>query len=140
MAYSQDIKTAARRHLKAGQVLHGHTGPGGQPGCGAVAGYLFGVAGELAVKALMSDSGMRPLAQGDRHNDPFYAHFPALKSMLATAVGPRAGQLRKISEDSSLFQNWDIAMRYAPTRDINAKWVEAWKRSAEQLLDWMGTI
>ena len=140
MAYSRDMRAAARRHLTAGQVLHRQEGTGERPGCRAVAGYLFGLAGELAVKELMRDSGMKPLQETNRRDDPFFAHFPALKSMLATAWGRRAGQLRTVSEDPRLFQNWDIAMRYAPTRDIDANWVERWKESAEQLVDWMGTI
>jgi hypothetical protein len=138
MAYTQDVRTAARRHLRAAQVLYGQAGPGDQPGCKAVAGYLFGIAGELAVKELMRASGMMP-AGADCRDDPFFAHFPALKTMLATAQGRRAGELRQLSEDPRLFQNWDIAMRYAPTKDISASWVEAWKASAEELIDRMAT-
>ena len=136
MAYTQDMRTAARRHFRAAQVLYGQAGPGDQPGCKAVAGYLFGIAGELAVKSLMSASGMMPTGV-DRRDDPFFAHFPALKTMLRTAQGRHAGELRRLSEDPRLFQNWDIAMRYAPTKDINANWVEAWKASAEELIDRM---
>jgi hypothetical protein len=140
MAYSQDVRGAARRHFRAAQVLYEQVGSGDQPGCKAVAGYLFGLAGELAVKELMRDSGMKPLPAVDRHDDPFYAHFPVLKTLLAIAYGRRSGELRKVSEDSSLFQNWDITMRYAPTKDIGANWVEAWKASAEQLIERMETI
>ena len=67
MAYSQDLKTAARRHLMAAQALYDHTGPGVQPGCKAVAGYLFGMAGELALKELMRGSGLMPLAENHSH-------------------------------------------------------------------------
>jgi hypothetical protein len=140
MAYSQDVRSAARRHLRAAQILQGQVGPGDQPGCRAVAGYLFGLAGELAVKELMRDSGMRPLPPAERHDDPFFAHFPVLKTMLSTAKGRRAGELRKLSEDPRLFQKWDIAMRYAPTKDIDANWVETWKASAERLIERMETV
>lgn len=138
MAYTRDVRTAASRHFRAAQVLYGQAGPGDQPGCKAVAGYLFGIAGELAVKELMRASGMMPSGL-DRRDDPFFAHFPALKTMLATAQGRRAGELRRLSEDPRLFQNWDIAMRYAPTKDIGANWVEAWKASAEELINRMAT-
>ncbi len=137
MAYTQDVRTAARRHFRAAQVLYGQAGPGDQPGCRAVAGYLFGIAGELAVKQLMRASGMMPSPGGDHRDDPFFAHFPALKTLLATAQGRRAGELRRLSEDPRLFQNWDTTMRYAPTKDISANWVEAWKASAEELIDRM---
>lgn len=140
MAYSQDMRKAARRHLKAAQILHGQTGAGDQPGCRAVAGYLFGLAGELAVKALMRDSGMNPLPPEQRRDDPFFAHFPDLRKMLSTAKGLRSGELRRFSEDSDLFQNWNVAMRYAPTKDINAVWVEKWKVSAEQLIERMEAV
>src|ERR1017187_10385274 len=117
MAYSQDFRKSALRHLKAAQVLHGRVGSGDQPGCQAVAGYLFGLAGELAVKEIMRNSGIKPAA--NRRDDPFFAHFPALKTMLSTAEGLRSGELRKVSEDTSLFQHWDTDMRYAPTKDID---------------------
>jgi hypothetical protein len=140
MAYSQDVRSAARRHLRAAQILEGQVGSGDKPGCRAVAGYLFGLAGELAVKELMRDSGMRPLPPDKRHDDPFFAHFPVLKTMLSTAEGRRSGELRKLSEDSSLFQNWNTTMRYAPTREIDANWVAKWKESAERLIERMETV
>lgn len=87
MAYSQDMRKAAVRHLRAAQILYERNGPGEQPGCKAVAGYLFGLAGELAVKELMRDSGMNPLPNTERRDDPFFAHFPVLKTMLSTARG-----------------------------------------------------
>ena len=139
MAFTQNVEKAARRHFRAAQVLYDHAGPGDQPGCMAVAGYLFGLAGELAVKEIMRSSGMKPLSEVHRRDDPFFAHFPVLKTMLATAHGRRAGELRRLSEDRRLFQNWDIAMRYAPTSDIQENWVDAWKHSAESLIIRMST-
>ncbi len=47
MAYTQDVRVAARRHFRAAQVLYGQAGPGDQLGCKAVAGYLFGIAGAI---------------------------------------------------------------------------------------------
>ena len=140
MAYSRDMRKAAHRHLRAAQILHGQFGAGDQPGCKAVAGYLFGLAGELAVKELMRDSGMPTLPPAERHDDPFFAHFPELKTMLSTDKGRRSGELRKLSEDSSLFQDWDIAMRYAPTMEIKTNWVDRWKISAELLIERMETV
>lgn len=78
MPYTQNLRNAADRHFTAAKVLHQHSSGGSQPGCKTVAGYLFGIAGELAIKELMRDSGMRPLPAEDRRDDPFYAHFPAL--------------------------------------------------------------
>ena len=139
MAFTQNVKNAARRHLRAAQILYEEVGHSDKPGCAAVAGYLFGIAGELAVKELMRSSGMRPLAEACRRDDPFFAHFPELKTMLSTATGRRAGELRKLYENPRLFQYWDVAMRYAPTSDVNKTWVEAWKASAEKLINRMET-
>ena len=139
MTYKQDLRVAAHRHLKAAQVLHDHSGPGSQPGCIAVAGYIFGIAGELALKEMMRDSGIKPLESAQRRDDPFFAHFPQLKTMLATAHGRRAGELRIFSENPQLFQYWDISMRYAPTVEVQAAWVAKWRVSAKQLIDKMGT-
>ena len=137
MAYRQDLSTSAKRHLRAAQELRSTTSAGSQPGCKAVAGYLYGLSGELAVKAIMRDSGMVPLGQESRKDDPFYAHFPDLKTQLRdTARGRRSGELRlrKVAETSALFQNWDTDMRYAPTGDIQDAWIEAWRMSAEDLV------
>jgi hypothetical protein len=140
MAYSVDFKKSARRHLMAAQVLYSQDRPGDRPGCKAVAGYLFGIAGELAIKQIMRRSGIPPLPETQRRDDPFFAHFPTLKTRLATLTGRRAGELQRFSNDSKLFQNWDTKMRYAPTADICEDWVDSWKVSAEELVNGMDTI
>lgn len=138
MAYRKDLANSARRHFKAAENLNGSALPGAQPGCQAVAGYLFGLSGELAVKAMMQDSGMSPLSPEQRRDDPFYSHFPDLKSrLLDHAKGRRSGELRAIAEDASLFQNWDTDMRYAPTGDILGRWVAQWRSAAHDLVSRM---
>lgn len=134
MAYGQDLPGSARRHLRAATELHQVASAGAQPGCGAVAGYLYGLAGELAVKALMRDSGMVPLPSEQRRDDPYFAHFPALTTQLRNmAQGRRAGELFAIAE-SNHFQNWSTDMRYAPTASVQPSWVQAWSVSAKQLV------
>lgn len=141
MAYRQDLSNSAKRHLRAATELHGLSSSGAQPGCRAVAGYLFGLCGELAVKAIMRDSGMKPFAAERRRDDPFYTHFPALKTrLLDTVKGRRAGELRRIAETAALFQNWDTEMRYAPTEDIHEEWVESWKTTAWNLINQMDLL
>jgi hypothetical protein len=137
MAYSTDMRVAAHRHFKSAQVLCAEKGAGLQPGCRAVAGYLFGLSGELAVKKIMKDSGMPPLPPERRRDDPYFAHFPALKKMLSTASGRRSEELRRIAENSSLFQNWDTNMRYAPTKDIQKNDIDAWETAAKALVESM---
>lgn len=87
------------------------------------------------MKQMMRESGIRELDANDRRSDPFYAHFPDVKSLMLEKIQGRwHSTLRRIAEDSSLFQNWDTDMRYAPTTDIRDAWVAAWKRSAEELV------
>ena len=135
MAYRRDLSSAARRYLKSAQILYATTEAGTQPGNRAVAGYIFGLAGELALKEMMRVSGMVELPENERRSDPFYAHFPGLKILILERVhGRRAGELRKFAENNNLFANWHTNMRYAPTNDIEASWVNAWKQSAESLV------
>ncbi|MEQ1955389.1 hypothetical protein [Mesorhizobium sp. CN2-181] len=130
---------AARRHLKAAQKLYDEQQPTAKPGCRAVSGYLFGLAGELAVKHMMSRSGMKP-DSGDRRNDPFYAHFPSLRTMVADAAhGRLQGRLKQISA-SGVFENWSTDMRYAPTAEIKDSWVDKWRTQATDLVDKMGDL
>lgn len=138
VAYRKDLTSAARRHYRAATELCNLATAGSQPSCMAVAGYLFGLSGELAVKELMRQSGMTPLPPSERRDDPFFAHFPYIKELLKdTASGRRAGELRRIAESASLFQNWNTEMRYAPTVDIQEGWVSAWRESAKTLLTQM---
>ncbi len=137
MAYGQDLQASARRHLRAATELHQLASAGAQPGCRAVAGYLYGLAGELAVKALMRNSGMAPLPPKERRDDPYYAHFPELKTQLRnTAQGRRSGELLVIA-NSNHFQNWSTDMRYAPTAEVQPGWIEDWKASAHSLVETM---
>jgi hypothetical protein len=134
MPYSIDFRRAARRHLEAADKLHRAAKRRD------VAGYLYGLSAELAVKEMMRSSNMRPLDSTKRREDPFYAHFPELKTMLRdSASGRRHGDLRRIAEDSRLMQNWDTAMRYAPATDIQETWVENWAEQARELVARMDT-
>ncbi|MDL5598903.1 hypothetical protein QS468_39775 [Bacillus subtilis] len=138
MSYDQNPSGSARRHLTAARELHAITDSGKQPGCNAVAGYLFGLAGELAVKAIMLDSGMRP---SRTPGDAFFQHFPAIKAVLKDQIhGRRAGELRQIAEDNALFDTWHTNMRYSSTNNINPVKVIAWKSSAEQLIARMDSL
>jgi len=138
MQYSQDLADSARRHWGAAISLHADNEPGTRPGNRAVAGYLFGLAGELALKKMMSDSGMRPLDDAQKRDDPFYAHFPLLKTLLLNkAKGRRQGALVRHAKDAKLFHDWNTNMRYAPTKDIRDHWTNEWRSQAEALVQAM---
>lgn len=66
------MRRAAFRHLQAAEML-------ANTDRRDVAGYLFGIAAECALKHMMASSGMRPLPESQRRDDPFYAHFEELK-------------------------------------------------------------
>lgn len=135
VVYRRNLGSAARRHLRSAQILYASVEAGAQPGSRAVAGYIFGLVGELALKEMMRISGIVELPENQRRSDPFYAHFPYLQAlMLERLSGRREGQLRKFAENSRLFANWHTNMRYAPTDDIQASWIETWKQSAEKLV------
>lgn len=137
MAYGKDLRGSARRHLKAATELDVVNSAGAQPGCRAVAGYLYGLAGELAVKEMMRNSGMTPLPPSERRADPYFAHFPELKSLLRdTAQGRRSGELLEIAKSND-FQHWNTNMRYAPTANLSPGWLTAWKESACELVEKM---
>jgi hypothetical protein len=139
MPYQRDLAGSARRHRQAADKLHAEVKSGQKPGNRAVAGYLFGLAGELALKELMSRSGMRPLEQ--RRDDPYYAHFPELKTLLRNHASGRLSQrLFRFVLDDSFFQHWDTDMRYAPTADVREQWVSRWKADAESIMQHMDSM
>lgn len=139
MRYTYDLQNAARRHLQAAEYLHSAAGPGSQPGCKAVSGYLFGLAGELAVKQIMRESGIQPLPPAQRRDDPFYAHFPELKRLLQERLsGRRAGVLLNVANSDNCFREWNTSMRYAPTKDVRESFVDVWREDAKKLVDQMG--
>jgi len=135
MAFTPHMPTAARRHLEAAEILFGH---------GTrldVSGYLYGIAAECAVKALMLDAGMRPLGDNlARREDPFYAHFPEILTMLRDAQFGRQGvTLRKFIENRSFMHHWDTQMRYCRGSEIDKHWVNDWRAQAKQLVASIGT-
>src|SRR5271166_4619837 len=90
MAFATDMSAAARRHLEAGDSLA--KGRKRRD----VAGYLYGIAAECAIKAMMLELGMRPVADRRTADDPFFAHFPELRSMLRDALSRRRGNEQKM--------------------------------------------
>lgn len=138
MPYSHDYQKSARRHLRAADELYALDAPGSQPGAKAVAGYLYGLAGELAVKQMMLQSGMRPLDADQRRNDPYYKHFPELRMLLRDAAsGRRSGVLLQIALNDQTFQAWSTDMRYAPTNEIRNGSVDRWQQDAKKLVGQM---
>ncbi|HKM72845.1 MAG TPA: hypothetical protein VJX94_22735 [Stellaceae bacterium] len=134
MAFATDMSAAARRHLEAGDSLA--KGRKRRD----VAGYLYGIAAECAIKAMMLELGMRPVADRRTADDPFFAHFPELRSMLRDALSRRRGStLVRLIQDDRFLNNWSTRMRYSHGRDIEGRWVKAWAEQARQAVGSIGT-
>src|SRR5690349_8669071 len=106
MGYAVDMPTSARRHFEAAQKLSGVRVD--------VAGYLYGIAVECAIKAMMLDAGLRPLPPAQRRDDPFFAHFPQLPTMLRDRLAGRvSAPLKHFLDDRRFMANWSTDMRYS---------------------------
>lgn len=131
MPYSIDLANAAIRHYEAGEHLHSTSQRQD------VAGYLFGIAAECAVKELMRRSGMRPHIPENRRENPFYAHFPELKTLLRNRIYGRNSQVTQRFIEASFLHEWDTDMRYAPAKDIDPRKVERWREQAKHAINAM---
>ena len=127
-SFNTNMRAAARRHQEAAETLHEGTRQD-------AAGYLYGLAAECGIKALMLDLGMRPAADARRGDDPFYAHFTRLKTMLRDdAYARQREDLRKFTEDGHFMEHWDVAMRYSDGKDIRKAWVDGWRQNAKDVI------
>ena len=112
MAFTAKMPDAARRNLQAADLLDvGHRRD--------VAGYLYGIAAECAIKEMVKPI---PIPLEYDKDAIFYAHFPKLRTLLRDAL---AGRRRKpvwtVILDDTFMHNWDITMRYADARQIPLK-------------------
>lgn len=132
MSYSINLEKAAKRHFCAAETLNTTIRRD-------VAGYLYGIAAECAIKALMRKSGIvqsSPTAKAS--GDPYYAHFPDLKTLLLNRCQGRNSQvLQRFVGDSRFMQNWDIKMRYAPPNEITNGNVDKWRLQAKEAIQKM---
>lgn len=127
-SFNINLRAAAHRHQEAAETLHNGKRHD-------VAGYLYGIAAECGIKALMLALGMKPAADARRSDDPFYAHFSRLKTMLRDDARTRQhADLRKFAEDDRFMEHWDVAMRYSDGKDINKAWVDGWRKNARDVM------
>lgn len=134
MSCRPDLPAAARRHLAAADALallnQGRFRP--------AAGYLYGIAAECAIKAMMREVGLVP--QGPRREDPFYAHFPELRTMVRDRMASRrGGTLLRVIGDQAFMHHWDTDMRYCNASEIQDTWVDDWQTQARNVVAAIGT-
>src|ERR1700722_3580598 len=133
VTFAIDMPRAARRHLEAADQLS-------RTRRRDVAGYLYGLAAECAVKAMMRDAGIRMPTDLARRENPLYAHFPELQTLLRDALrGRRGTPLLSFIQSDAFMNNWDTRMRYSHGRDINDQWISTWANQARQVVAAIGT-
>ncbi len=119
MALSINLVEAARRARRAAQDLDGRNQH-------QVAGYLYGLAAECAVKEVARQ------VPCTRTDEILYAHFPELRNLiLDVAQGRAADRLRRVVEHGSFLSEWTIKVRYAPNSEVTQKQVDRWKKDAD---------
>lgn len=132
MAFDPSLPEAARRNLQAAEALD--KGPRRD-----VAGYLYGIAAECAVKQMAI-----PLSISTERDkkEILYMHFPQLRTSLRDALAGRSKNtltLRRLIGNDNFMNNWNVSMRYADARQIRDKWVDLWKRQAQDAVNSMDT-
>ena len=132
-SYARDLARSARRHLQAAEHLLDETHRKD------VAGYLYGIAAECAMKQMMINSGMRELVVERGNEDPFYAHFEELEETLVCdqAYGRLPVGLTRYAGNSSFMQHWAISMRYSPGKDIQIEWVNCCVETPKNIVETM---
>ena len=128
MPFTQDMEAAALRHGDAAQQLD-------RANARAEAAYLFGLAAECAVKAMML---ALHVPVGGTQPDPYYAHFPSFKTAVAPHMQRRGASVLARFVTDTFLSEWNIAIRYAASSSIvssrsDARY-ERWKRDAESAL------
>ncbi|KRQ03947.1 hypothetical protein AOQ73_16795 [Bradyrhizobium pachyrhizi] len=120
------MSAAARRNLDAAIKLE-------EASRQVAASYLFGIAAECAIKAMISELGLS--LPKERAEDPRYAHFPELLTLLRDQMsGRRSGGLLRYVEDQNFFQGWSIKIRYSDGKNFNSNWLKSWSQQARDVV------
>ncbi|WP_116744867.1 hypothetical protein [Janthinobacterium sp. 78] len=133
MKYTLNLPDSARRHFAAAEELI-------KTDRSDVAGYLYGIATECAVKAMMLQAGIKPLPAAQKRDDPFFQHYPQLQSALRDRLKGRVSSpLHQFVNNQEFLQHWNTDMRYAPGKQIKSLWVKKWQVQAHQTVNSIGT-
>ena len=129
MAFSHQLPKAARRHLEAADSLHAGRRPD-------VAGYLYGIAAECAIKQMVI---ALPMSSECSKREIEYAHFPELRTLLRDALRGRTRAMQgwAFIQRDAFMNNWHVSMRYADASQIQARWVDDWRKQAHEVVEAM---
>lgn len=129
MSRTADMTAAARRNLDAANALPEVSYH--------VAGYLYGLAAECAVKAIMQEIGLK---EPETRNGPYYEHFPRLLSMVRDlASGHGSAKLRRVVEQKGFMHEWHTDIRYAASGQVDKAAVLRWQDQAHVAVQNIGT-
>lgn len=126
MSFQANLPKAARRHLQAADLLY--TDPGSRKD---VAGYLYGIAAECAIKQMLVPLKIEKKYDKDRM---YHTHFPELRTLLRDALERRrhtSDPLFRFIFDDSFMNNWHVKMRYADAEQVSTEWIAAWQKQAK---------
>ena len=125
MVYEIDLAASARRHWDDGRTLLAERRAQG-------AGYHFGFAAECAVKSVLYRHGIP--RRDDRRGDPYWAHFPELRTLLIRDGKGRLPQkLYDLIAEGSFMQYWDTDIRYSKNQSVDEDRATAWKDQADRI-------
>jgi hypothetical protein len=125
MTYTIDLTASAKRHWQDGTTLLNARR-------WQAAGYHFGFAAECALKLVLFKHGIpRPT---NRRGDPYWAHFPELRTLLIRDGKGRLSQkLYDQIAHSSFMQDWHTDMRYASDGAVIEARATMWRDQADAL-------
>lgn len=122
MAYSTDMKAAARRHYNDGRGLEDQRRYDN-------AGYHYGFSAECAIKFALGAVGVR----GD--HEAIWLHFPDIVRQGLLAIETRrAANIRVLLQRPNFMQGWNIKMRYSSNGSVLQATAEKWRDDANEAL------
>ncbi|OFW27625.1 MAG: hypothetical protein A3H27_02445 [Acidobacteria bacterium RIFCSPLOWO2_02_FULL_59_13] len=125
MTYNIDLSASARRHYRDGETLLAAKSA-------QHAGYHFGFAAECAIKSVLFRYHL-PRHEEPR-TDPFWVHFPHLKTLLIRdGQGRLTQKLYSVIAHGSFMQHWDTDIRYASDRSVDEPRATRWRDQANEI-------
>lgn len=122
------MSEAARRNLAAAELLDASHPRD-------VAGYLYGIAAECAIKEMIKLKNERP-----NRGEIWRAHFPKLQVLLRDEFkGRKAPPAWVFIVTTAFMHDWHVTMRYSDANQVPDTWVDDWKIQARKIVGVMGT-
>lgn len=126
MSYEINLAASAQRHWQDGKELL-------KARRNQAAGYHFGFAAECAIKSILYKHNIP--RREDRRDDPYWAHFPELRTLLIRdGKGRLTQQLYSIISHGSFMRDWDTDIRYAANGSVGEPRAALWRDQADKVI------